>query len=88
MKKKGSFSFLVSVFISLIKELSSLLECHARILCLFCNVQGRVSFSSFQKKKERKKERRWKTSIHAIMCFCIALVLAFLYVNDDVLCHM
>jgi len=69
-EKKGVIFVLVSVFISLIKELSSLLECHARILCLFCNVQGRVSFSFFQKKKEKGRKQASCNYVLFVLLLC------------------
>jgi len=73
-KKKGVIFVLVSVFISLIKELSSLLECHARILLSFLQyARTGFPFSSFQKKKEKKRKEGWKQASCNYVLFVLLL---------------
>jgi len=68
-KQKNIFILVSVCFISLIKELSSLMECRARILCLSCNMQGRVSFPlSLSLSPFKRRRRKGETSIMQL-CF-------------------
>jgi len=70
-KKNGVIFVLVSVFISLIKELSSLLECHARILCLFFAICKDGFFPSppFKRKKRRRRGEK-QASCNYVLLYC------------------
>jgi len=83
MKKRGHFRSCVCVHLSDQRIVFSVgMSCSNPLSFLQC---ARTGFLLLLSKKERKRE---KTSIMQLCAFCIALVLVFLYVNDDVLCHV